>query len=103
MASIGLALAGCSLHDEHDLKVVVIGDRAAPLVRHGRWPLAAQLVHAATTEGLVSLDSEGRISPALADRWIVTDDGQSYIFRLRDGNWPDGPAISGESIRAALH
>jgi len=103
MASIGLALAGCSLHDERDLKVVVIGNSAAPLVGHGRWPLAAQLVHAATTEGLVSLDSEGRISPALADRWIVTDDGQSYIFRLRDGNWPDGPAISGESIRLALH
>jgi len=103
MVAIGLALSGCSLHDEHDLKVLVIGDSAAQFVEHGRWPLAAQLVHAATTEGLVSLDSEGRIIPALADRWIVTDDGQSYIFRLRDGNWPDGPAISGESIRQALH
>ncbi|MDP9057486.1 MAG: ABC transporter substrate-binding protein [Pseudomonadota bacterium] len=98
-----LALAGCSLREAHDLKVVVIGDSAAKLIGLGRWPLATELVHAATTEGLVSLDSEGRIIPALADRWIVTDDGQSYIFRLRDGNWPDGPAISGESIRLALH
>jgi ABC-type transport system substrate-binding protein len=40
--------------------------------------------------------------PALADRWIVTDDGQSYIFRLRDGTWTDGTPLTGESARAAL-
>lgn len=103
MAALGLAPAACSLHNQQDFKVLVIGDSAAPFVVHGRLPLAAQLVRAATTEGLVAFDDQGRISPALADRWIVTDDGQSYIFRLRDGTWPDGSAISGESIRLALH
>ena len=39
---------------------------------------------------------------ALADRWIVTDDGQSYIFRLRDGTWLDGSPLTAASARAAL-
>ena len=46
-------------------------------------------MRAATTEGLVGLDAEGQVIPALADRWIVTDDGRSFIFRLRDGTWPE--------------
>jgi ABC-type transport system substrate-binding protein len=42
------------------------------------------------------------VIPALADRWIVTDDGRSFIFRLRDGTWPDGRDLTAESARAAL-
>ncbi|HEY6817291.1 MAG TPA: ABC transporter substrate-binding protein, partial [Croceibacterium sp.] len=38
----------------------------------------------------------------LADRWIVTDDGRSFIFRLRDGSWPDGRELTAESARTAL-
>jgi ABC-type oligopeptide transport system substrate-binding subunit len=109
MAAGGVALAavlltGCNWHGlgQQDLKVLVIGDSRAPFAIRGRMPLAALLVHAATTEGLVSLDYQGRISPALADRWIVTDDGHSYIFRLRDGAWPDGAAISSQNVRLAL-
>ena len=37
-----------------------------------------------------------------ADRWIVTDDGLSFIFRLRDGTWLDSAPLSGENARDAL-
>lgn len=40
--------------------------------------------------------------PAIAERWIIMDDGASYIFRLRDGIWPDGTAITAETTAAAL-
>ncbi len=52
--------------------------------------------------GLVSLNAQGDVIPALADRWIVTDDGRSFIFRLRDGTWPDGRDLTAESVRRAL-
>lgn len=65
-------------------------------------PRGAAAVRAATVEGLVGFDAEGQIVPALADRWIVTDDGQSYIFRLRDGTWADGSQLTGETARTAL-
>lgn len=86
------ALAGCGRKGEQSLSVVILPSD----------PGAARAIRAATVEGLVAVDAEARIVPALADRWIVTDDGQSYIFRLRDGAWPDGTALTGESARTAL-
>ncbi|MGH6786822.1 MAG: ABC transporter substrate-binding protein [Novosphingobium sp.] len=96
-----LALAGCGSGRDSAVPVAVIGalPANAPAARGG---MAANLVRGATAEGLVGFDEEGRVVPALADRWIVTDDGQSFIFRLRDGTWPDGSPITGESARAAL-
>ena len=43
-------------------------------------PVRARL--AATAQGLVRYDADGQIVPGLAQRWIVSDDGLSYIFRL---------------------
>ena len=95
-------LAACGRSDDRAVEVAVIGEPSAPFVNGPRLPLAAQLVRAASAEGLVGFDEQGRVIPAIADRWIVTDDGLSYIFRLRDGTWPGGSAITGETGRAAL-
>jgi peptide/nickel transport system substrate-binding protein/oligopeptide transport system substrate-binding protein len=101
LVALSPALVACSLSDSETVTVAVIGGLpgskgAAP----GGYP--AQLVRGATAEGLVAFDELGRVVPALADRWIVTDDGRSYIFRLRDGKWDDGTEITGENARAAL-
>jgi ABC-type transport system substrate-binding protein len=85
-------LSGCGRKDEQPLKVLMLPSD----------PGAASAIRQATSEGLVAVDAEARITPALADSWIVTEDGQSYIFRLRDGTWPDGSPLTGESARASL-
>ena len=97
-----LLLAGCGWGDSDARRVIVIGDATAPLAGGARPSDATGLVRAATDEGLVSRDAEGRVIPGLADRWIVTDGGLAYIFRLRDGRWADGEAVSGESAAAAM-
>lgn len=99
---LALLLAGCDNASDRVVQVAVIGDPASPFISGARLPLAAQLVRSATAEGLVGFDERGRVIPALADRWIVTDDGLSYIFRLRDGTWPDKSPLTGETARAAL-
>lgn len=96
------ALAACNGDGDRPVAVAVVGDADAPFVGGARLPVAAQLVRSATVEGLVGFDEQGRVIPALADRWIVTDDGLSYIFRLRDGRWADGTPIDGQSARGAL-
>lgn len=102
-----LALAACSAPDNSALSVAVIDASADPFggeagqAEEDAGP-AARLVRASTTEGLVSFDEKGRVIPALADRWIVTDDGQSYIFRLRDGDWASGDALTAESAKKSL-
>jgi len=96
------ALSACGGEADRPVAVAVIGDPGAPFVTGPRLPVAAQLVRSATSEGLVGFDEQGRVIPALADRWIVTDDGLSFIFRLRDGTWADGSPITGDSAREAL-
>ncbi|MBV7265805.1 peptide ABC transporter substrate-binding protein [Erythrobacter sp. WH131] len=67
-----------------------------------RLSSGAQHLRAASFEGLVSLDPAGQIVPAIAERWIVTDDGLSYIFRLRNTSWPDGEPITADDVRLLL-
>ncbi|MFC3175253.1 ABC transporter substrate-binding protein [Novosphingobium bradum] len=101
-AGLCAILAACADNSGPSVDIDVIGTPADPFEGGVRLSVAGQLVRAATAEGLVGLDAQGQVIPALADRWIVTDDGLSYIFRLRDGTWPDGTAITGESARVAL-
>ncbi|MEJ2410058.1 MAG: ABC transporter substrate-binding protein [Novosphingobium sp.] len=98
-----LPLVACGSRDRSALDVAVIGAPEDPFQSGIRLSLAGQLVRGATVEGLVAFDEQARVIPALADRWIVTDDGQSYIFRLRDGTWPNGGEITADSARRALN
>jgi oligopeptide transport system substrate-binding protein len=82
--------------------VAVIGAPDTLFQQGVRLSPAAQHVRAATHEGMVALDPAGQVVPALAERWIVTEDGMSYIFRLRDSTWPDGDEITATDLRDRL-
>lgn len=99
------ALATCSCGPSGGggpIEVAVIGASDDPFEEGVRLSPAAQHMRAATHEGLVALDPAGQVVPAIAERWIVTDDGLSYIFRLRDSAWPDGENITAIDIREQL-
>ncbi len=57
----------------------------------------------ATAMGLVALDGNGQVEPALAESWIVTGDGLSTIFRIRQAQWPDGSEVTGEDVAQSLN
>ena len=102
-AAAPLLLAGCgSADDEGAVEIALIGERDALNERGLRLSAPAQQLRAATVEGLVALNETGEVVPALAERWIVTDDGLSYIFRLRNSEWPDGKPMSAEEVRDSL-
>jgi ABC-type transport system substrate-binding protein len=97
-----IMLAACGGPANAPVSVVVIG-KADGLKENGaRLADSAQYVRSATAEGLVAFGARGEIVPALAERWIVTDDGLSYIFRLRNSNWPSGEAMTGGQVRLLL-
>ena len=60
------------------------------------------LVRSSMAQGLVRLDERGQVVPGLAERWNVSDDGLSYIFRLQTGEWPDGRKIKAEDVARIL-
>src|ERR1043166_5902546 len=37
-------------------------------------------------DGLTQFDPDGRLEPALADRWSASPDGRRYVFHLRAGD-----------------
>ena len=100
---LSCALIGaCVAADDGPLDVAIIGNEEAAFTDGLMLDPAAQHVRAATSVGLVVRDEAGLVAPGLANRWIVTDDGRSYVFRLRDGDWPDGRPLTAESVRRQL-
>jgi len=105
-AALALALlAGCWNQAEPDgpVRVSVIGP--APVLRsvernEAPAPQAALLL--AVAQGLVALDASGRIEPGLAQRWIVSDDGLSYIFRLRPAEWKADRPVTADDLAKIL-
>jgi ABC-type transport system substrate-binding protein len=97
-----MLLSGCGSGGGSQLPLAVIEEGPNPGPDGLDRPLMAQLTRAATAQGLVAFDEQGRVVPALADRWIVTDDGESYIFRLRDGEWRNGDPLTARAAKAAL-
>ncbi len=88
---------------EQTTAVSVIG--GAPQLRDGGRGAASEpdRVYADTiAQGLVRYDAAGQIEAGLAARWIVIDDGRTYIFRLRRLRWPDGRIITATEVAAAL-
>ena len=53
-------------------------------------------------QGLVRFDANGNIVPGLAERWNVSDDGLSYIFRIATKQWPDGTRITAQQVARLL-
>lgn len=97
-------LAGCDRRpDSGPVIVSAIGGapRLSDPVR-GRPDTAGRLLLDAAAEGLVRFDANGQIEPGLAERWIVIDQGMSYIFRLRDARWSDGSRVEAEQVVAQL-
>lgn len=54
-------------------------------------------------DGLTQFDADGRLLPALADRWTAERDGRRYVFHLRPGvRFHDGRALSAADVRGSL-
>ena len=94
---------GCRKQPEGAVKVIVIGGK--PELRDpalGPLSRGDQLLLANVAQGLVRFDASGNIVAGLAERWTVTDDGLSYIFRLSSATWPDGKKITADQVARLL-
>lgn len=102
--TVGLVPAGCRKQPQGELKVVVIGDQPKmrdPALEQLSVPDAVLVQNVA--QGLVRFDPGGNIVPGLAERWNVSDDGLSYIFRIASTQWPDGRKINAQQVAKILN
>jgi peptide/nickel transport system substrate-binding protein len=99
LASLALIGSACRQRDDGMVQVSVIGPTPR-LVDPASGPLGsgdAVLLYA-VAQGLVRFDARGEIEPGLAERWNVSDDGLSYIFRLAKADWPSGRPITAQDV-----
>ncbi|MEO7865453.1 MAG: ABC transporter substrate-binding protein, partial [Sphingomicrobium sp.] len=98
-----LAPAACRDQEAGQQRVVVIGaqptlrDPAAGTIGDGDSVLLENVAR-----GLVAFDPAGNIVGGLAERWTVSDDGLSYIFRLTPATWGNGRKVTAEQVARAL-
>ncbi|GAA4744337.1 ABC transporter substrate-binding protein [Sphingomonas daechungensis] len=98
-----LCAASCQRNDRGETNVLVIG--AQPRITDpasGALTEPQAVLLANVAQGLVAFDPSGQIIPGLAERWNVTDDGLSYIFRLQTAKWPDGRKITAQQVARLL-
>ena len=98
-----LCLWGCGGEETGPIRVSAIGG-APGLANPNLQPLdpPAAFFTEAIAQGLVRFDAVGEIEPALAQSWIVSDDGLRYTFRIRRAQWADGSAVSAQQVAARL-
>ncbi|MEO7177928.1 MAG: ABC transporter substrate-binding protein [Allosphingosinicella sp.] len=97
-----LLVAGCRGKETGPISISAVGG-PPHIANPDRGPLdppSAILLEAAA-QGLVRFDSGGEIEPALAQRWIVSDDGLRYTFRLGKASWRGG-RITADQVVARL-
>lgn len=99
----GLLIAGCDGPPSGPVTVDAIG-APARLLNPNLEPLdpPSAFLLEAVAQGLVRFDATGEIEPALAQSWIVSDDGLRYTFRIRRTHWPDGRRVTAEQVAARL-
>jgi peptide/nickel transport system substrate-binding protein len=103
LLAAALSLGACGRNSSEVTRVGVVG--AEPkLVETVTANLSDgdALIRSSMAQGLVRLDERGQVVPGLAERWNVSDDGLSYIFRLQTGQWPDGRKIKADEIARIL-
>jgi peptide/nickel transport system substrate-binding protein len=103
IAALAVAPGACRRGPEGAIRVVVIGS-APRLADPAAGPLSTSdaVLLENVAQGLVQFDAAGNIVPGLAERWNVSDDGMSYIFRIASAQWPDGRKITAEQVARAL-
>jgi oligopeptide transport system substrate-binding protein len=102
--ALGAAVAGCGGSADEAVDVAVIGEEPPALADPSAGPVSAPdaLLLSSVAQGLVRFDARGQIEPGLAERWNVSNDGLSYIFRLTTGEWPDGRKIMARDVSRLL-
>ena len=99
-----LALAGCGAERDRADR----GQRDRRRRRGSPIPISQPLdppsafLTEAIAQGLVRFDAAGEIEPALAQSWIVSDDGLRYTFRIRRAHWADGSPVTAQQVAARL-
>lgn len=94
LLSLTVLLAGCGTRERADF---VMANTSEPETLDPALITAQADSRIASSlfEGLLSRDPAGRLIPAVAERWEISDDALTYTFYLREtARWSDGQPVT---------
>jgi peptide/nickel transport system substrate-binding protein len=103
LAGCTLTIASCTEDESGPIAVSAIG--AAPQLANPNLvelDAPSSFLIESVAQGLVRFDAAGEIEPALAQSWIVSDDGLRYTFRIRSTEWSGGGRVTAQQVVARL-
>ena len=98
LAAVG-AVSACKEAERGPIMVSAIG--APPELRNpnlSRLDPPSAILILSVAQGLVRFDAAGQIEPALAQSWIVSNDGLRYTFRLARTKWSNGRPVTAKQV-----
>lgn len=111
--TLALSLAACgggdtvdaaaARRDANELVVGIAQDLETSLDPHKAVTAANREILFNVFEGLVKPDADGNLTPALAERWNISDDGLRYTFYLRtDATFHNGQTLTSDDVQYSL-
>jgi oligopeptide transport system substrate-binding protein len=103
LAGLAIAPSACRDKNAGAVRVIVIGGE--PRIRDpALGPLSSPdaVLLASVGQGLIRFDAAGNIVGGLAERWNVSDDGLSYIFRIAATSGPAGRKFTAQQVARIL-
>jgi peptide/nickel transport system substrate-binding protein len=86
-----------------ELRVAIPGEPRSFDPDDSRDEIASQILAPNLYSTLVTLDTDLRLLPDLAESWEVADGGRTYTFHLREGvRWHDGHPFGSGDVRYTL-
>lgn len=107
LLSMTIALTGCSGDKaEENSSTITVGipqDIEDSLDPHKAVAAGTKEVLFNVYEGLVKPDSAGNLNPAIASEYIVSEDGKTYTFKLREGvKFHDGTLLGADDVKYSI-
>ena len=94
-----LLLAACTEPGTQSVLDRGVGPEPESLDPHRSRTAQSHTVLRDLFEGLVRYSPDGKLIPAAAERWDVSDDGLTYTFRLRsDARWSNNDAVTADDF-----
>lgn len=80
--------------------IIAQSGEPASLDPHNCYELTAMRIYMNMFDGLLKADTDGKLHPALAKEWSISEDGLVYTFKLReDVQFHNGEAFSAKDVK----
>ena len=98
----GKGSGGAAAGNKNELRIGLPGSMATLDVGQSGG-IIDYYVLAIAQEGLLAVSNDGQLVPGLAESWTVSDDGKTYVFKLREGvKFSDGSDLAADDVVYSL-